>query len=104
MLRRPPDFTRPATLFPYTPLFRSTAAQIEAAPCKATADRVMTLGALCELVAGRTPLVIELKSRFDGDRRVAERAAAVLTGYGAPAALMSFDPLDRKSTRLNSSH
>jgi glycerophosphoryl diester phosphodiesterase len=32
------------------------------------ADRMMTLGELCELVAGRVPLVIELKSRFDGDR------------------------------------
>lgn len=70
-----------------------TAAQIKAAPFKATSDRVMTLGELCDLVAGRTTLVIELKSRFDGDRRVAERAAAVLAGYRGPAALMSFDPL-----------
>jgi glycerophosphoryl diester phosphodiesterase len=70
-----------------------TAAQIKAAPFKATADRVMTLGELCDLVAGRATLVIELKSRFDGDRRVAERAAAVLAGYRGPAALMSFDPL-----------
>jgi glycerophosphoryl diester phosphodiesterase len=76
-----------------TPLASLTAAQIKAAAFKATADRVMTLGELCDLVAGRTPLVIELKSRFDGDTRVAKRAAAVLAGYRGPAALMSFDPL-----------
>jgi glycerophosphoryl diester phosphodiesterase len=54
--------------------------------------RILTLAELCDLVAGRAPLVIELKSRFDGDRRLALRSAAVLAGYRGPAALMSFDP------------
>jgi glycerophosphoryl diester phosphodiesterase len=58
---------------------------------KATADRMLTLGELCELTAARTPLVIELKSRFDGDRRLAARAVQVLSGYRGPAAVMSFD-------------
>jgi glycerophosphoryl diester phosphodiesterase len=69
-----------------------TAAGLKEVPFKATADRMMTLGELCDFVAGRTPLVIELKSRFDGDVRLAARAAAVLKGYFGPAALMSFDP------------
>jgi glycerophosphoryl diester phosphodiesterase len=43
-------------------------------------------------VAGRATLAIELKGRFAGDHRVAERAAKVLTGYAGPAAVMSFDP------------
>jgi len=47
---------------------------------------------LCELVAGRATLLIELKSRFDGDARLARRTAAVLSRYAGPAALMSFDP------------
>ena len=68
------------------------ASAIKAARFKSTADRIMTLGELCDLVAGRVALVLELKSRFDGDRRVAERAAAVLTGYRGPVAAMSFDP------------
>src|SRR5712692_10241359 len=59
---------------------------------KATADRMITLGELCDLVAGRTPLVIELKSRFDRDRRLVLRAAAVLSGYRGAAAVMSSDP------------
>lgn len=69
-----------------------SAAEIKATRFKATADRVMTLGELCDLVGGRTPLVIELKSHFDGDRRLVQRAAQVLAGYGGPVAVMSFDP------------
>ena len=53
---------------------------------------MLTLGELCDLTAGRVALVIELKSRFDGDLRLAQRAAKVLTGYKGPAAVMSFDP------------
>ncbi|MGZ8309980.1 MAG: glycerophosphodiester phosphodiesterase family protein, partial [Rhodoplanes sp.] len=40
-----------------------TAAGLKEVPFKATGDRMMTLGELCDFVAGRTPLVIELKSR-----------------------------------------
>jgi glycerophosphoryl diester phosphodiesterase len=53
---------------------------------------MMTLGELCDLVAGRTPLVIELKSRLDGDRRLVARTADVLQSYAGPVAAMSFDP------------
>ena len=42
-----------------------TAAGLKEVPFKATADRMMTLGELCEFVGGRVPLLIELKSRFD---------------------------------------
>ncbi len=69
-----------------------TAADLKRVPFKATTDRMITLGELCDLVAGRTTLVIELKSRFDGDRRLAARAAELLAGYRGPAAVMSFDP------------
>jgi glycerophosphoryl diester phosphodiesterase len=69
-----------------------SAAEIRAVRFKATADRVLTLSELCELVAGRVPLVIELKSHFDGDPRLVQRAAHVLATYSGPAAVMSFDP------------
>ena len=68
-----------------------TATGLKEVPFKATSDRIMTLGELCDLVAGRTPLVVELKSRFDGDLRLVTRAAEVLKHYAGPAALMSFD-------------
>jgi len=66
--------------------------EIKAAPFKATTDRIITLGELCDLVAGRATLLIELKSHFNGDLRVAKRAAEVLVRYAGPAAVMSFDP------------
>jgi glycerophosphoryl diester phosphodiesterase len=69
-----------------------SAADLKRTPFRATADRMMTLGDLLDLVAGRVPLVIELKSRFDGDLRLAERTAKLLAGYNGPAAVMSFDP------------
>jgi glycerophosphoryl diester phosphodiesterase len=76
-----------------------TAAGLKEVPFKATADRIMTLGDLCDLVAGRVPLVIELKSRFDGNLRAMKRAAEVLQGYAGPAALMSFDPAPIEALR-----
>ena len=68
------------------------AAQIKSARFKTGNDRILTLGELCELVAGRVTLVIELKSRFDGDTRLAARVAEVLKTYKGPVAIMSFDP------------
>jgi glycerophosphoryl diester phosphodiesterase len=69
-----------------------SAADLRRVPFRATADRMMTLGDLLDLVAGRATLVIEIKSRFDGDLRVATRTAAVLAAYRDPVAVMSFDP------------
>src|SRR5882757_200116 len=44
------------------------------------------------LLAGRVPLVIEVKSHFDGDRRLVARMAEVLASYQGPVVGMSFDP------------
>jgi glycerophosphoryl diester phosphodiesterase len=68
-----------------------TAAELKRVPFNDTADRIITLGDLLDLVAGRVTLAIELKSLGDGDERLPRRAAAVLAGYRGPAALMSFD-------------
>jgi glycerophosphoryl diester phosphodiesterase len=69
-----------------------TSAELRRIAFKATTDRMISVGELCDLVAGRVTLVIELKSDRAGDRRLAARAAAVLSGYAGPAAVMSFDP------------
>lgn len=69
-----------------------TAAGLKEVPFKDTTDRMMTLGEMCDLVAGRTPMLVELKSRFAADRRLVERAAQVLQSYSGPVAVMSFDP------------
>lgn len=59
---------------------------------RGTADRMITLGDLCDLVRGRVPLLLELKSRGDRDFRLATRVTDVLQGYRGPVAAMSFDP------------
>ncbi len=69
-----------------------TLSELKAVRFKATSERMMTLAELCELVAGRVPLVIEVKSHFDGDRRLVQRMADVLSSYQGPAVGMSFDP------------
>jgi glycerophosphoryl diester phosphodiesterase len=69
-----------------------TAAELKRVTFKATQDRMITLGELCDFVAGRAALLIELKSPRAGDRRLAARAAKVLSGYAGQAAVMSFEP------------
>jgi len=59
---------------------------------KATDDSMLTLGELFKLVAGRVPLVVEIKSSFGGDLRLVSRAAEVASSYAGPLAFMSFDP------------
>ena len=73
-------------------LLGKTAAELKAVKFKNTPERMMTLGDLCSLVAGRVPLVIEVKSHFNGDRKLVARMAEVLAGYSGPAVGMSFDP------------
>ncbi|MFZ2155831.1 MAG: glycerophosphodiester phosphodiesterase [Bradyrhizobium sp.] len=74
------------------PLLGKTAAELKAVKFKDTSERMMSLGDLCALVAGRVPLVIEVKSHYDGDRKLVARMAEVLASYSGPAAVMSFDP------------
>jgi glycerophosphoryl diester phosphodiesterase len=42
-------------------------------------------------VDGRTPVICELKSAFDGDWRIADRVAALAAAYDGPLAFKSFD-------------
>lgn len=69
-----------------------TLAEMKAQALRHTSDRVQTLAELLEQVAGRVPLIIELKSDWDGDERLAVRALKALKGYKGAYCLMSFDP------------
>jgi glycerophosphoryl diester phosphodiesterase len=73
-------------------LDRLSAAELKKVAFRNSAERMLTLGDLCDLVNGRATIMIELKSRFDGDVRLANRVAEVLSAYAGPAAPMSFDP------------
>jgi len=69
-----------------------SASELRAVRFKGSDARMQTLGELCDLVAGRTPLLVEMKSHFDGDLRLVHRVGEVLSAYRGPAAAMSFDP------------
>jgi glycerophosphoryl diester phosphodiesterase len=73
-------------------LIDMTAAELKAVPFKDTPERMMSLSDLCALISGRVPLVVEVKSHFDGDRKLVARMAQVLGGYSGPVVGMSFDP------------
>jgi len=82
-----------------------TAAELKLVPFRGSDEHMMTLGDLCDLVGGRVTILVELKSRFDGDTRLPGRVASVLSSYRGPVAPMSFDPnqlllLRQKSPRL----
>jgi glycerophosphoryl diester phosphodiesterase len=73
-------------------LLGKTSAELKQVAFKDTPEKMMSLGDLCALVAGRVPLLVEVKSHFDGDRKLVARMAEVLASYDGPAAGMSFDP------------
>jgi glycerophosphoryl diester phosphodiesterase len=85
-------------------LDRMTAAALGRVTFRGSGEHIITLNELCEIVAGRVPLLIELKSRFDGDQRLPLRVAAVLAGYSGPAAPMSFDAAQLALLRQKAPH
>ncbi|WP_374334134.1 glycerophosphodiester phosphodiesterase family protein [Aestuariivirga sp.] len=69
-----------------------TVAEMKQLVVRNSTDRVQTLTELLAQVKGQVPLVIELKSHWDGDERLAKRAVEELKGYAGAHCLMSFDP------------
>jgi len=65
---------------------------LRAVSLRDTSDKILTLDELLEAVAGKVPLVLELKSRWTGDRRLERAVATKLAGYSGLVAVMSFDP------------
>jgi glycerophosphoryl diester phosphodiesterase len=57
-----------------------------------TKEVIPTLDELLRQVSGRVPLIIEIKSRWNGNNALVRRALDVLAPYQGPYALMSFDP------------
>ena len=66
-------------------------------------DAIATLPEFLSLIDSATPLVCEIKSRFDGDMRLAERVAACAAAYDGPICVESFDPLVMAHLRANQS-
>lgn len=76
-------------------LAEMSADDLRKVPFRQTSDRMMTVRDLLDVVGGRTTLLLEMKSHWDGDHRLVDRVADVLrmtSVRAAPIALMSFDP------------
>jgi glycerophosphoryl diester phosphodiesterase len=71
----------------------STRAEILAGQRLFDSDQhIPRLSELLELVAGRVPLLIEVKCRGGNAKRIAEAVAAAISGYHGPVGVMSFEP------------
>jgi glycerophosphoryl diester phosphodiesterase len=68
------------------------ARELTALAIAGTAERIPTLSAFLARLAGRVPLILEIKSRFDNDLTLAHRTLDILASYAGPVAVKSFDP------------
>jgi glycerophosphoryl diester phosphodiesterase len=74
------------------PFAARSAAEIRAARLKGSDESPPSFAEFLAAVAGRTPIVCELKSRFDRDWRLADRIVPFAASYDGPLAFKSFDP------------
>ncbi len=68
-----------------------TAAEVAKIRIRGANEPPPAFAAFLAAVGGRTPVICELKSAFDGDWRIADRVAALAKAYDGPLAFKSFD-------------
>jgi glycerophosphoryl diester phosphodiesterase len=69
-----------------------SAATLAAVPFKIGRAKIPRFRDLLAKVAGRAPIICEIKSEFDGDTRLADAIATLAAGYPGRLAIKSFDP------------
>lgn len=78
------------------PMNARTSAELARIPLIGGGDMIPSLAEVLALVAGRAPLLIELKDQTltlsNSDGKLEAAAAAALDGYEGPVAVMSFNP------------
>lgn len=74
------------------PVAARSAAALGAIALSGSDDRIPTLPAFLDLIGGRVPLVVEIKSVFEGDLGLARRVAEIVASRESPIAIKSFDP------------
>src|SRR3546814_6924645 len=107
MIRQPPRSTRTYTLFPYTTLFRSNAAEIGDGLGPSLASKVANALYFALNFLVRVPTIGNIRAIVDR-----QFASGVAFTTGEPKCLLELPAhpsadeteRDRKSTRLNSSH
>jgi len=81
------------------PVAACTLPELRAVRFRNNDARIPTLDDVLDLVDGRVPLVVELKSSFKGDRRLEAAVAPALAAYTGPLVIMSFDPASMTAMR-----
>jgi glycerophosphoryl diester phosphodiesterase len=56
------------------------------------ADKIPSFRQFLDAIDGQVPLVIEIKSKFNGDMALTKRACEILKDYRGPFVIKSFDP------------
>ena len=78
------------------PVNARTAADLARIPLKNGQESIPTLPQVLAAIAGRVPLLIEIKDQSEGrggsDGRLEAATARALSGYAGPVAVMSFNP------------
>lgn len=69
-----------------------TAAELTQIALRGASDTIPRFSDFLGAVSGRVPLVVEIKSDFDGDVDAARRVAQLLARYRGPVVVESFDP------------
>jgi glycerophosphoryl diester phosphodiesterase len=67
-------------------------------------DKIPSLKQFLDAVAGRVPLVVEIKSKFNGDMTLTKRTIEILADYSGPFVIKSFDPDIVTHLRHNAPH
>src|SRR3546814_15961294 len=98
MIRRPPRSTRTATLFPYTTLFRSNHPELKENNMRPNAPMSI------DLEATGTACIAFATSEHNGSARWTELSVYRLPDGKFLSQVQGKSSIDRKSTRLNSSH
>jgi glycerophosphoryl diester phosphodiesterase len=71
----------------------ASAAELAATRLRRGTDHIPSLPDFLGLIAGQVPIICEIKSRFDGDLRLAQRVAHCTAAYSGPICIESFDPV-----------
>src|SRR3546814_2000889 len=106
MIRRPPRSTRTDTLFPYTTLFRSSRGEQPPLRVVPADEGLRALPGPVGELDDRLVVHLELAALDPASDLGVERPveAAVAGSTSGTAATFDHGSVDRKSTRLNSSH
>src|SRR3546814_14563265 len=104
MIRRPPRSTRTDTLFPYTTLFRSLPPLLAGKRRLSAVDPAALSAVLASLVGWDAKQQIDRLAPPDFVSPAGSHHAIDYSAEGGPRVELRVQALDRKSTRLNSSH